>query len=329
MAPLFQSADIGQRKQRPPPPLVDGADQHPRGRGPAPRGERALEFVGVALRAPARPVPGSRHDGDDVDLLRARYRIGDEMRVRSHPELHARSGIFARQRRRIEGAAPGDQAGELRLHLREQMIADRRPDAVGADQRHRQFGLPGIAAALDHGQPLGVRGHVLELAAEPQVDVRMIVDLGLQGGLQIGAMHHPIGGAGAQAGGLAERQAGDFAACARAHDGDRVGRDGARGEPRLQAEFDQDAAGVGRKLQAGTGFLQPFGLFQNDDAKAASRERKRRGQSSDPGTSNDDGARDRHRPVRRPCLSGRIPAAGLRPRQGRRQSGIASSNTGR
>ena len=215
------------------------------------------------------------------------------------------------------------------MHLREQMIADRGPDAVGADQRHRQFLLPRIAAALDHGQPLGVRRHVLELAAEPQLDIRTIVDLGLQGGLQIGAMHHPIGRAGAKAGGLAERQAGDFAARARAHDVDGLGRDGAGGEPRLQAEFDQDAAGVGRKLQAGAGFLQPFGLFQDDDAKAPGCERKRRGQSPDPGTSNDDGARDRHRPVRRPCPSGRIRAAGLRQRRGRRQNGRASSNTGR
>ena len=88
----------------------------------------------------------------------------------------------------------------------------RRPDAVGADQRHRQLLLPRIAAALDHGQPLGVGGHVLELAAEPQLDVRMVVDLCLQRVLQIGAVHHPIGRAGAKAGGFAERQAGDLAA---------------------------------------------------------------------------------------------------------------------
>ena len=69
-----------------------------------------------------------------------------------------------------------------------------------------------IAAALDHGHALGVRGHVLELAAEPQIDVGMIVDRGRQRRLQVGAMHHPIGRAGAQCGGLAERQAGDLAA---------------------------------------------------------------------------------------------------------------------
>ena len=117
---------------------------------------------------------------------------------------------------------------------------------------------------------------------------------GLQRRLQVGAVHHPIGRAGAKARGLAERQAGDLAAVARAHDADGVGRHGARRKPRLQAEFDQDAAGIGRKLQAGAGFFQPLGLFQHDDAKALRRKRQRRRQSSDPGTSDDDGARDGH-----------------------------------
>ena len=98
-----------------------------------------------------------------------------------------------RQGGRIERSAPGDQAGELRLQIRKQMIADRRPDAVGADQRHRQLLLPRLAAAPDHRQPFGMLGHVLELAAEPQLDIGMVVDVRLQRGLQVGAMHHPIG----------------------------------------------------------------------------------------------------------------------------------------
>jgi hypothetical protein len=52
----------------------------------------------------------------------------------------------------------------------------------------------------------------------------------------------------------------------------------------------QHAAGIGGELQAGAGFLEAFGLFENDDAKTLSRERKRRRQSSDPGTSDEDGA---------------------------------------
>ena len=61
-------------------------------------------------------------------------------------------------------------------------------------------------------------------------------------------------------------------------------------QPRLQSEVDQHAAGVGRELQAGADFLEPLGFLQNDDAKALCRERKRRRQSSDAGTSDEDGA---------------------------------------
>ena len=173
-------------------------------------------------------------------------------------------------------------------------MAHRGPDAVGADQRQRRFLLPRHAAALADGQPLGVGYDVFELAAEPQLDIGIVVDMGLQRRLQVGAMHHPVGRAGAKAGGLAERQAGDFAAAARAHDADGLGRDRARAQAILQSEIDQDAAGIGRQLQAGAGFLQPLGLFQNDDAKPLSGERQRRRQSADPGTGDDDGARGGH-----------------------------------
>jgi len=167
------------------------------------------------------------------------------MRLRSHPELDPARSIFARQLRGVDRSAPGDQAGELRLYLRKQVMPDRGPDSIGADQRHRHHLLSRRAAALDHGQSFGVGHDVFELAAEPQFDVGMVVDLSLQRRLQVGAMHHPIGRAGAQRGGFAERQAGDLAAALRAHDADGVGRDGSCGEPGLQAEVDQHAAGVG------------------------------------------------------------------------------------
>ena len=132
------------------------------------------------------------------------------MGVRPHPELDPARGVFARQLRGVERAAPGDQAGELRLHLRKQMLPHRGPDAVGADQRGRQFLVARHAAALDHRQSLGMRGDVLELAAEPQFDIGIVADRCRQRCLQVGAMHHPIGRAGAKGGGLAERQPGRF-----------------------------------------------------------------------------------------------------------------------
>ena len=152
-------------------------DQHPRGRRPSRRGERLLDLVGLARRAPARPVPGAGDDRHHVDLASARNRIGDEMRVRPHPELHAGRGIFARQRGGGERAAPGDQAGELRLHLRKQMVPHRRPDAVGADQRGGEVLLARQPLPLHHGQAARMLGDVLELAAEPKVDVGVVVDM--------------------------------------------------------------------------------------------------------------------------------------------------------
>ena len=61
-------------------------------------------------------------------------------------------------------------------------------------------------------------------------------------------------------------------------------------KPRLQSELDQHATGIGRELQAGAGFLEAFGFFENDDAKTSCRKGERGRQSSDPGTSDEDGA---------------------------------------
>ena len=170
------------------------------------------------------------------------------------------------------------------------MMPDRGPDSIGANQRQRHFLLPRDAAPLHHGQSLRMGGGILELAAQPQLDIGMVIDMGLQRRLQIGPVHHPIGSAGAQRGGFAERQPGNFAAASRTHDADGVRRDGAAGQPRLEAEADQHAAGIGRKLQPGAGFLEAFGPLQHDDAKAFSRQRQRRRQSADSGAGDEDRA---------------------------------------
>ena len=63
-----------------------------------------------------------------------------------------------------------------------------------------------------------------------------------------------------------------------------------RCEQRFEAEIDQDAAGVGRQLQPGAGFLEPLIAFQNDNPETACGQRQRRGQSPDARTSDNDGA---------------------------------------
>src|ERR1700722_19617543 len=168
------------------------------------------------------------------------------------------------------------------------MMADRRPDSVGANQRYRKF-LPAYrAAALDDGQSFGRGADVLELATEPQLDVGTVLDRFQQRGLQIGAVNHPIGGSGLRHL-MVEREAGDLAAARGTHQTDGFGRHGA-GELRSQAEIDQYAAGIGRKLKAGACFLQPLGLLEKDDTKTLLRQRQRSGQSPDTGARDDNRA---------------------------------------
>ncbi len=114
-------------------------------------------------------------------------------------------------------------------------------------------------------------------------------------GLQIAAMDRPIGRAVALLGVFAERHAHDLAPGHAVKDAQRRRRDGGRPQPALQAEIDQDARGVGRQLDAGTGFLEPLRLFQHDDAKAVARERQRRGQTADTGSGDNDRARGHQR----------------------------------
>ena len=170
---------------------------------------------------------------------------------------------------------------------------------------------------------------VLELAAKTKLDIRSHFNLSQKCCLQIGAVHHPIGRAGAEGRGFAKRQAADLAAGACAHDVDGVRHHRAPGKARLEPEIDQDAAGIGRELQAGAGFFQLLGLLQHDDAEAFFGERQGGRQSPDAGTSHEDGARYGHGWIRRPCPSARTLAGGLRRPSGRRQNGIAWSNRGR
>jgi hypothetical protein len=53
--------------------------------------------------------------------------------------------------------------------------------------------------------------------------------------------------------------------------GDRV-----RAQALAKAEVDQRAGRIGRKLDAGAGLLEPFGLLPDNDAKTVAGDRQRR-----------------------------------------------------
>ena len=132
------------------------------------------------------------------------------MRVRNRSIAAPLGGIFARQLRGLNGAAPGDQSRELRLHF---------GNSDAARQPHPSAPISASAGSCWRVVPLRwptvsplAWVTTSSLAPEPQLDVGIVVDMGLQRRLQVGAMHHPVRRAGAKGGGLAERQAGDLAA---------------------------------------------------------------------------------------------------------------------
>ncbi len=89
-----------------------------------------------------------------------------------------------------------------------------------------------------------------------------------QGGLQIAAMNHPIGCAIAFVSGGAERRARQQSAGARVEHAQLVRRDDLRPQAVTQSKPDQDLRCIGRELDAGAGFLEALGLFQNGGAES-------------------------------------------------------------
>ena len=102
-------------------------------------------------------------------------------------------------------------------------------------------------------------------------------------------------------------------------------RDHVGPQPLAEAELDQGAGGIGRELDAGAGLFQPLGLLQHDDAKAVAGERQRRGEASDAGACDDDGAgrgQGTRSPVRSKFRAGQC--AFRRPRRIRRKRRVVA-----
>ena len=129
-----------------------------------------------------------------------------------------------------------------------------------------------------------MNGDVIDMQAEFYRNIELLCGCADKRGLQIAAMNDPVGRAVARRGRLPQRYPHDFAAGFAIEDAKARRLDHLRPQPLFQAEVDQRARRVGRKLNAGAGFLKPLGLLQHDDAKAAARQRQCRSQSADSGT---------------------------------------------
>ena len=157
-----------------------------------------------------------------------------------------------------------------------QTSAQARPQPVGADQRRAAMFDVALRRVrrnrhADLGQP-----EILDPGAEMENDAGIGAHRLDQHGLQVAAMDHPIWGAVAPRRRRAERRAREHTGGARVDNPKLLGRDDVALQLLGEPERQQDARGIGRKLNAGADFLQSFGLIEDGDLKSASRDRQRR-----------------------------------------------------
>ena len=128
-----------------------------------------------------------------------------------------------------------------------------------------------------------------------------------QRALQIGAVDHPVGRAVSRL--RSQRHDRDVAAGTAGAQPDGLGNDDRRLDAFGEAECDQHARGVGGKLDAGAGLLEPLRLIEQSDREALPRDRQRRRQSADARSGDQDGRGHAAMPWFRPSpgREGRIP----------------------
>ena len=155
--------------------------------------------------------------------------------------------------------------------MRLQLPAQRRPHAVGADQREAALFHDPLIAARMNGNAVDVSGKILDARGKPERDVLRVFRGIDERRLQVAAMDRPIGRAVAAFSRVAERNAHDLAAGAAGHHADRL-RQHRRGRKTLtQAERDQHAGRIGSELNSGAGLFQLGGLLKHGDAQTGAR----------------------------------------------------------
>src|SRR3569623_1358264 len=183
-----------------------------------------------ARLAPAGPAPFIMDDGDKVDVACLDHRVGDEMRSGSTPELHAAMIECVWHVGGVAHAAPCYAVAEPCPALGKHLSAYGGPYAIGTDQSIYMVLPAREAAARLDGLAVRVGRDVLELPAEPQFDVRRGVHLREHGGLQIGAVHEPVGCAIAAGHFVAGRNADDCPTAPCIDDVDSLRRHRGRGQ---------------------------------------------------------------------------------------------------
>src|SRR5439155_23103950 len=116
------------------------------------------DLLARAVLAPARLRKAIAGDRDDVNERTALDRIVHEMRPPSEPQMHRGRAEFFRHGSRRDQRAPGGAVAELRLRAPAEPGAQRRPKAVGADERDALLVRHLWSAPAGHADTVRMRG---------------------------------------------------------------------------------------------------------------------------------------------------------------------------
>ena len=213
--------------------------------------------------------------------------------VLPQPQIDGRRALIGGHHVGRGKCAPGSMACEAGRCPIAETPAQARPQPVGRDQRHAAF-LRSARGARRDCDPVAVLREVVDPSAERQRDSRMRAHRFQQHGLQVAAMDDPIGRVVALGGGRTERRPRQHPRRLRVPDPKLLRSDHVGLQPRAEAEGEQNARGIGRKLQARAGLFQTLHLVEHGYGESSLRERQRRRQAADARAGDDDPARGRH-----------------------------------
>jgi hypothetical protein len=152
-------------------------------------------------------------------------------------------------------------AGHPRRPIRGDLLADVRPQAIGADQQRSRDAFAGR-------EPRRHRRTILLVACyfrtDAQLDQFMALTRLQEYAMQIAAMHHRIGVAEAGAKGVAQIDMGDFFGGQRIHQPELIDIDGHATRGLADAEIIEGVKRVGAELDAGADLAERRGLLQQN-----------------------------------------------------------------
>ncbi len=255
-------------------------------------GEARLELLRIARHRPAFDGIPPAVDGDDVDLPARRDRVVHDVARGTEPEAGLVAGDFGRRLLAGDGGAPRHIASIGRKRPVPERAADLGPEAVGADDGV-EGGRLGLTARSHegHGRPMLFARRLLRRAAHQEPDGGVRADGIEQDRLKVGPMQHPGRSAETVAHEAPERYRPDgLSGLDRTHDHPtRLGRDPPQGGG--ETELREDAAGIGRKLDAGADLGETAAAFDERYGMSAPREAQGGRQSADARSGDRDGER--------------------------------------